>query len=136
MAGFSSQVIISIFSPRSSLTIALTRAPFNPTQAPTGSTSGSLDHTAILVRLPASREIALISTMPSRTSETSDSNSLLTSSGWVLDTRIFGPLEVAFTSRIYTLIRSVGWNVSPLICSLSVRSASAFPRLMLTLRPT
>ena len=94
IAGFSFQLMISIFSPRSSFTIALTRAPFIPTHAPTGSTSGSLDHTAILVLLPASLAILLISTMPSFTSVTSDSNRRFTSSGCVLDTRIFGPFGV------------------------------------------
>ena len=82
------------------VTMALTLAPFKPTQAPTGSTSGSLLHTAIFVLLPASLEMLLISTMPSFTSVTSDSKRRFTNSGWVLDTRIFGPLEVDFTSRI------------------------------------
>ena len=41
---------MSIFSPRSSLTTMRTRAPRAPTQAPTGSTLGSFDQTAILVR--------------------------------------------------------------------------------------
>ena len=127
--------MISIFSPRSSFTIAFTLAPFIPTHAPTGSTFGSFDHTAIFVLLPASREIAFISTMPSLTSVTSDSKSLFTSSGCVLETRIFGPFDVDLTSRIYTLIRSVGLNASPFICSLSVRSASALPKLMLTFFP-
>ena len=43
------------FSPRSSLTIALTRAPFIPTCA-NRIYIGSFDHTAIFVRLPASRD--------------------------------------------------------------------------------
>ena len=38
--------------------------PGRPTQAPTGSTLGSFDHTAILVRCPGSRAAALISTTP------------------------------------------------------------------------
>ena len=45
--------------------MAATREPLGPMQAPTGSTSGFLLQTAILVRLPASRETALISTVPS-----------------------------------------------------------------------
>ena len=49
--------------------------------------------------LPHGRCI-LISTVPSRTSVTSDSNRRFTSSGWVRDTMIFGPLEVSFTSRM------------------------------------
>lgn len=54
------QLMISIFSPLSSLTMALTLAPLIPTQAPTGSTSGLADQTAILVRLPASLAMLLI----------------------------------------------------------------------------
>ena len=47
-----------------------------------------------------------------------------------------GPLEVALTSKIYTLIRSVGWNTSPFTCSFSVKIASTLPKLMLTFLPT
>ena len=130
------QLMMSIFSPRSSLTIALTLAPFIPTHAPTGSTSGSLDHTAIFVLLPASLAILLISTIPSFTSVTSDSNRRFTSSGCVRDTRILGPFVVFFTSTIYNLIRSVGLKTSPFTCSFSVSIASALPRLMLTFFPT
>ena len=130
-AGLSLQLMISIFSPLNSSTIALTLAPFIPTQAPTGSTSGSLLHTAILVREPASLAILLISTVPSFTSVTSASKRRFTSSGWVLDTRILGPLGVSFTSRIYNLILSVGRNTSVFTCSFSVSMASALPRLML-----
>ena len=136
IAALSLQLMISIFSPLSSLTMALTLAPFRPTHAPTGSTSGSLLHTAIFVLLPASREMLLISTIPSFTSVTSDSNRRFTNSGWVLDTKTFGPFEVALTSRIYSFIRSVGWNTSPLICSFSLKMASTFPRLMLMFFPT
>ena len=80
-AGLSSQLMISIFSPRSSFTIALTLAPFKPTHAPTGSTFGSVELTAIFVLEPASRAIARISTVPSRTSAISASNRRLTRSG-------------------------------------------------------
>ena len=55
---------MSTFSPRSSLVTMRTRAPRAPTQAPTGSTLGSFDQTAILVRCPGSRAAALISTTP------------------------------------------------------------------------
>jgi len=85
-----------------------TLSPLLPTHAPTGSTFGLLLHTAILVLLPASLAMLLISTVPSLISVTSDSNNLLTSSGCVRLTKIFGPLEVFFTSKIYTLILSVG----------------------------
>ena len=61
--------------------MAFTLAPFKPTQAPTGSTSGLFDHTAIFVLEPASLEILLISTVPSDTSVTSFSNKRFTYSG-------------------------------------------------------
>ena len=57
--------IMSIFSPRNSRMIDCTRIPFIPTHAPTASTSLSLDMTAILVRSPASRAIARMTTVPS-----------------------------------------------------------------------
>ena len=79
--GFSSHSTISIFSPLNSSLIAVTRVPFIPTHAPTGSTSSLLDHTAILVLEPASLAIALISTVPSATSATSCSKRSLTRSG-------------------------------------------------------
>ena len=49
-SGSSEKGTISIFSPRSSFTIIRTLAPLAPTHAPTGSTLGSLDQTAIFVR--------------------------------------------------------------------------------------
>ena len=57
--------MMSIFSPRSSRMIDCTRMPFMPTHAPTQSTSRSLLSTAILVRSPASRAQARITTVPS-----------------------------------------------------------------------
>src|SRR5207249_2977105 len=50
---------MSMRSPPSSFTTAWTREPLSPTQAPTGSIESSRDETAILVRLPASRALAL-----------------------------------------------------------------------------
>ena len=91
---------MSIFSPRSSLTTMRTRAPRAPTQAPTGSTLGSLDQTAILVRWPGSRAQALISTMPSAISGTSSSKRRLMRPGWVRLTTICGPLAVLRTSTM------------------------------------
>lgn len=67
-------------------------------QAPTGSTFSSLLQTAILVRSPASREMALTSTVPSKISGTSISNIRLTRPGWVRLIMIFGPLSVTATS--------------------------------------
>ena len=64
-AGSSDHLIMSIFSPFSSSTMVLTRWPRGPTQAPMGSTLGSADQTASLVREPASRATDLTSTVPS-----------------------------------------------------------------------
>ena len=57
---------MSIFSPPSSSTTLATRPPFGPTHAPIGSITGSSAQTAIFVRLPASRAMDLISTVPSK----------------------------------------------------------------------
>ena len=73
--------MMSIFSPLSSDTTALTLEPFTPTHEPTGSTLGFFDNTAILVLEPASLAILLISTVPSLSSATSASKSLFTNSG-------------------------------------------------------
>ena len=64
-AGSSLHLMMSTFSPRSSSTMAFTRWPRGPTQAPMGSTLGSSLHTASLVRLPASRAMDMTSTVPS-----------------------------------------------------------------------
>src|SRR6266540_3859339 len=94
---------MSTFSPRTSLTTMRTREPRAPTHAPTGSTLLSLDATAIFVRWPGSRAMALISTTPSTISGTSSSKSRLTSPGCVRDTTICGPLAVRRTSTMYAL---------------------------------
>ena len=80
ISGFSSQTIISIFSPLSSFTMLEILVLLGPIQAPTGSTFLSFDHTAIFVLLPGSLEIALISTVPSYISGTSSSKRRLTNS--------------------------------------------------------
>ena len=76
--GSGDHLTISIFSFLSSPTIVCILEPRGPIQAPTESTSGSLDQTAIFVLKPASREIDLISTIPSSISGTSNSNNSLT----------------------------------------------------------
>ena len=73
-AGSSFHGMMSIFSPPSSATTAWTRAPRWPTVAPTGSRPSWRLATATLMRLPASRAIALISTVPVWISGTSSSN--------------------------------------------------------------
>ena len=88
----------SIFSPCSCSTIWLTRAPWAPMHAPTGSTFSSLDQTAILVRTPASRLMARISTVPSKISGTSISNIRLTSCSLVRLMMMRGPRSVTISS--------------------------------------
>jgi hypothetical protein len=88
----------SIFSPRTSITTLRTREPFGPTHAPTGSTAGSREATAIFERCPGSRATALISTMPSAISGTSSSNSFFSSPGCVRETTICGPFVPLRTS--------------------------------------
>ena len=68
-----------------------TRPPRGPTHAPMASIAGSLHQTAIFVRLPASRAMDLISTVPSNISGTSSSKSRFTSPGCVRDIITCGP---------------------------------------------
>jgi hypothetical protein len=55
---------MSIFSPCSSVVTARTREPTGPMQAPLAFRPGTVDRTAILLRWPASRAMAAISTEP------------------------------------------------------------------------
>src|SRR4249919_2861451 len=79
----SSNGMMSTRSPAISLETACTREPRMPTQAPTGSTRGSLLRTAILARTPASRAAARILMRPCPTSGTSSLNSSIRNSGAV-----------------------------------------------------
>src|SRR5262245_35368950 len=94
-SGSDDQGTMSIRSPFSSLTTACTRDPLSPTQAPTGSIPSSRDQTAILVRLPASRAVARISTICCWISGTSSLNSAFTNSGSARDRMSRGPLGVS-----------------------------------------
>jgi len=67
-------------SPASSFTTACTREPLSPTHAPTGSIASSREKTAIFVRLPTSRAVARISTIPCWISGTSSLKSATTKS--------------------------------------------------------
>ena len=87
--------MMSIFSPASSLITPRTRAPIGPMHAPFGLTPGTVDRTAILVRCPASRATATISTDPSTSSGTSRANSLRTRLGWVRESVIWVPRDAA-----------------------------------------
>ena len=91
VAGSSDQSMMSIFSPASSLITPRTRAPIGPMHAPFGLTPGTVDRTAILVRCPASRATATISTDPSTSSGTSSANSLRTRFGCVRESVICVP---------------------------------------------
>ncbi len=82
---------MSIFSPCSSAITPRTRMPFGPMQAPLAFRPDLRDQTAILVRWPASRAIAAISTEPSAISGTSSANSRFTRFGWVRDRVTDGP---------------------------------------------
>ena len=65
---------MSIFSPYNSLTMFWMRMPRMPTQAPTGSSPSCRAATATFERVPASRAMALISTVPLWISGTSSSS--------------------------------------------------------------
>ena len=104
--GLSDHATTSIFSPRSSLTTMRTREHFGPTHAPTGSTPGSFEITAIFERWPGSRATPLISTMPSSISGTSSANSAFSRPGCERDTTICGPFVPLRTSVMYAFRRS------------------------------
>ena len=95
--------MMSIFSPPSSATTAWTRAPRWPTVAPTGSSPSWRDATATFEREPASRAIALISTVPLWISGTSSSNRRFRKPLWVRLTRICGPRVERRTSSTNAL---------------------------------
>ena len=82
---------MSIFSPCSSFITFRTRLPIGPMQAPLALTPCRCERTAILVRCPASRAIATISTSPAAISGTSSANSFFTRPGWVRDKVTEGP---------------------------------------------
>ena len=89
-----------------------------------GSTASSLLHTAILVRLPASRAMDFTSTMPSKISGTSSSNSRFTSPGWVREISTWGPRVLRRTSTTYTFTCWPSTSSSVRICSLEASMAS------------
>ena len=107
--------MMSMRSPRSSLTTMRTREPRGPTQAPTGSTPSACEMTAILQRpgdglpsrprAPVSRATYLISTRPSAISGTSSSNSLRTSSSLRRERITCGPLVESWTLTMTALMR-------------------------------
>ncbi|CPU66561.1 Uncharacterised protein [Mycobacteroides abscessus] len=89
---------MSIFSPWSSAMTARTREPMGPMHAPLAPSPGTRERTATLVRCPASRAMAVISTEPSATSGTSSSKSLRTRFGCVRLNVICAPFIPRATS--------------------------------------
>src|SRR3989475_2271281 len=116
-SGSGDQGTISIRSPPSSFTTACTREPFKPTHAPTGSMASSREATAILVRLPASRAVARISTTACWISGTSSLNNALTNSGSARDRMRRGPLGVSSIRFSTARIVSPWWKCSRWFCS-------------------
>ena len=107
-AGSSSHSITSIFSPYNSFIIFWILTPFWPTHEPTGSIFSFVEYTATLLLEPASLDIFLISIKPSYISGISNSNNLLTKSGWLLETITCGFPFIPFsTSKTYPLILSL-----------------------------
>ena len=98
--------ITSIFSPASSATTAWTRAPRWPTVAPTGRARPGARRPRPWSATPASRAIALISTVPAWISGTSSSNRRRRKPLWVRLTMTCGPRAERRTSRTNAL---TGW---------------------------
>src|SRR5207245_593974 len=97
--------------------LAAAREPLRPTQAPTGSIESSREETAILVRLPASRAVARISTIPCWISGTSSLNSAFTNRGSARDRMRRGPLGVSSIRFNTARIVSPWWKCSRWFCS-------------------
>ena len=107
-AGSSDHLMMSTRSPFISFETLCTREPRIPTQAPTGSTLGSFDLTAILARRPGSRAAAKISIMFSLASGTSVRNKDNTKFGAIRSKTNCGPRLFCFTSERIARTRSPG----------------------------
>src|SRR4051794_12852664 len=119
---------MSIFSPCSSCMTLRTRWPIGPMHAPLALTPDTVDRTAILVRCPASRAIAQISTVPSAISGTSSANSFFTRFGWLRDRWTIGPRMPRLTLTTRHLMRVPCSYRSPGTRSATGKSASSRPR--------
>src|SRR5205814_1771558 len=93
---------MSMCSLDNSLRIARCLTPLGPTHAPTGSSPGSLDETAILVRRPGSRAMARTCTVPALISGTSASSRRWTKVRAARETRTWACLRLCWVSRITT----------------------------------
>ena len=111
------------------------RLPRMPMQDPTGSMPGWLADTATLLRNPASRAMALISTTPLKTSGTSISNRRRSILRWLRDTRISGPLGALRTLSTKTLTRCPLRYRSVGTCSSWGKIACARPKSRVMARP-
>ena len=125
--GSSYQRTISTFSPFISRTILFTREPLAPTQAPTGSTLGSVLLTHTFVRYPGSRAMAANETVPSAISATSISKSLRTKLRLERLRMSSGPLPCCSSLCNKQRILSPGTQSSPGTLSRHGRRASALP---------
>ncbi len=103
--GLASHWMMSTRSRCSSPVTAWMRLPRWPMQAPMGSTLGLFELTATLERCPASRAMALSSTVPSATSGISWRMRYSRSSGAARETWMDGPRGLSSTFCTYTLIR-------------------------------
>src|SRR5215468_2011087 len=125
---------MSIFSPCSSVMTFLTRLPMGPMHAPLAFTPGWCEATAILVRCPASRAIATISTAPEAISGTSSEKSFFTRPGCVRDSVIDGPRYPLRTCSTKQRNRSPCTYRSPGTFSVGGSIASTLPRSTRTAR--
>src|SRR5437773_2378143 len=116
-SGSGDQRAMAMRLPPSSFTTACTREPLSPTHAPTGSIESSRELTAILVRLPASRAVARISTICCWISGTSSLNSAFTNIGSARDRMRRGPFGVSSIRFNTARIVSPWWKCSRWFCS-------------------
>lgn len=86
-----------------------TRPPIGPMHAPLALRPERVERTAILVRWPASRAMAAISTEPSAISGTSRANSFFTRLGCVRDSVTEGPRTPLATRTTYERSRMPCW---------------------------
>src|SRR6266849_8317579 len=127
-SGSSDQGTMSTCSLASWLRMARWRTPFGPTHAPTGSSPGSVEETAILVRRPGSRAIALTCTVPALISGTSASSRRWTKARAALETRTWACLRLCWVSSMTTRTGRPGMSCSLGICSSGGMTPSALPR--------
>ena len=108
--------IQSMFSPKSSSLTALIRTPLTPTVAPTGSTCGCVEISAIFARSPGIRAAFSIKTTLSAISGTSSAKRPSKNLGEVRESSICMPLALSMLTRRTTArTTSPTAKISPLI---------------------